>query len=432
MAVLDRFFIRVDDNNIYSANGTFKTLRQLHTADTKLYPENPLDMYVHPVVEEMGENPNAFRQIYSTDPTKFVNESEGIDFLFDTLSDAMTPMVSGRLFKAGVDYPIMHPYMVAVLDNFSQNRNTEPLLLSGTYTLGRFGSVGSVKNAGIIEIQGGGGGSGGTNNTNSDSAGGGGGSGGFAAIYYRVKNTTSQVTMTVKVGAGGSAGSGASGSGGTGGPSSVEFVTPGGYCKITAEGGQGGKTLNEDYTPGGAGGDVIFEKKLSQDSEMITNTLSAGGVGGTSSRNPKSATLINAETLQTNNNFYEDEYLVVSILVAKGGSGGGRGDDTDGTTQGQAGAGSSAFSFNIPFCCGNLETSLSFDAFSGGKRGASVSDASAGGGGASVYANGGAGGKESTNGNPGDKGSGAGGAGCGGNKDRRGSVGGDGLVKYRI
>lgn len=47
-----------------------------------------------------------------------------------------------------------------------------------------------MKNAGIIEIQGGGGGSGGTNNTNADSAGGGGGSGGFAAIYYRVTNTT--------------------------------------------------------------------------------------------------------------------------------------------------------------------------------------------------------------------------------------------------
>ena len=46
-----------------------------------------------------------------------------------------------------------------------------------------------MKNAGIIEIQGGGGGSGGTNNTNADSAGGGGGSGGFAAIYYRVKKT---------------------------------------------------------------------------------------------------------------------------------------------------------------------------------------------------------------------------------------------------
>ena len=47
-----------------------------------------------------------------------------------------------------------------------------------------------MKNAGIIEIQGGGGGSGGTNNTNADSAGGGGGSGGFAAIYYRVTNAT--------------------------------------------------------------------------------------------------------------------------------------------------------------------------------------------------------------------------------------------------
>lgn len=262
MNVSDRFFIKVDNDNIYNKDGTFKTLKQIHTIDAKLYPQNPMDMYIHPVIGAMGENPNAFKQIRSTDISKFVNEKEGINFLLDTLSDAMTPVLSERLYKANVDYPIMHPYMVSVLDNFSKAEKSKVMLEEGSYTLGRFGSTGSIKNAGIIEIQGGGGGSGGTNNENSDSAGGGGGSGGFAAIYFRVKNKTASVTLVIKVGVGGSAGSGKSGNGGAGSPSSVQFITPTGYCKITAEGGKGGTTANADYTAGGAGGSVSFEKNL--------------------------------------------------------------------------------------------------------------------------------------------------------------------------
>ncbi len=46
----------------------------------------------------MGANPNAFKNIQSTDSTRFVNATEGIDLIFDALSDAPNSMISENLF----------------------------------------------------------------------------------------------------------------------------------------------------------------------------------------------------------------------------------------------------------------------------------------------------------------------------------------------
>ncbi len=414
MAVLDKFYIKVDGNDVYNANGTFKSLREIHTHNSVLFPEHGLNNYIHPVIGSMGDNPNAYRQIYSNDAGKFVNDSEGINFLFDTLGDAVTPTVTGRLYKSNVDYPVMNPYMVAVFDRFSTPK-TRVAISNGTYTLNRYGSSGTFKNAGIIELQGAGGGSGGTNMTDSDCAGGGGGAGGFAAIYYRIKNTSAEVTLTVQVGVGGTAGGGSgSGDGGTGGESYVQFNTPSGQYKVTACGGKGGQTRNADYTSGGNGGEVTYN----------SGVLATGGVGGTRSSSPTSGSVNQNQVL------YNDDYIYIVLLASQGGAGGGRGDDTDGNNTGQAGAGSVEMTYNLPYTHGNIERSITLQAHAGGARGANVSQSSPGGGGASVYVDGAAGGAASTTGNPGTLGAGAGGAGCGGNAHRPGSVGGDGVIYY--
>lgn len=416
MTVLDKFYIKVDENDVYSSNGTLKSLREIHTHNTRLFPEHGLPNYIHQVLSAIGENPNAFRQIYSTDTSKFVNESEGINFLFDSLSDAAIPMISGRLYKSNIDHPVMNPYMVAVLDEFSTAEKTRISVSSGTYSLNRYGSTNTFRNSGIIEIQGAGGGSGGTNNTNSDAAGGGGAAGGFAAIYYRIKNSSSNTTMSVTVGASGAAGGAGTGDGGTGGNSIVSFTTPSGATyTITCYGGGGGQTGNYNYTKGGTGGDVYFN----------TTKYASGGTAGSSSTTPTSGTVFNGPVVLVN-----DNYLCLVLLVAEGGAGGGRGDDTDGNPQGQAGANSLAVSYSIPFTHWNAETSRSLSAKSGGVRGANVQDATPGGGGASVYVNGGDGGAASTTGNAGSYGSGAGGAGCGNNANRGGSAGGSGIIYY--
>ena len=182
MAILDQFKIKVDNNDVYSTNGTIKSLREIHTHNGILFPQNGLNNYIHPVLSKMGTSPNAYRHITSTETAKFINTAEGINFIFDAVSDARSPMVSGKPKKNGVDYPVMHPYMVALLDNFSKAKSRKAYA-DGRYTLNRYGGVGNAfKNSGIIEIQGAGGGSGGTNNVNSDCAGGGGGAGGYAAI----------------------------------------------------------------------------------------------------------------------------------------------------------------------------------------------------------------------------------------------------------
>lgn len=136
MEVLDKFRIKVDNNDVYNTNGTIKSLREIHTHNGILFPENGLNNYLHPVLSKMGTNPNAFRYITSTETGRFVNATEGIDFIFDALSDARNPMVSRKIKNKGIDYPIMHPYMVAVLDNFSKPRARRQCS-DGSYTLNR-------------------------------------------------------------------------------------------------------------------------------------------------------------------------------------------------------------------------------------------------------------------------------------------------------
>ncbi len=224
MAVLDQFRIKVDSNDVYNTNGTIKSLREIHTHNGILFPQNNLDNYIHPILKTMGANPNAFKNIQSTDSTRFVNATEGIDFLFDKLEDAKTPLVPGKLKKSGIDYPIMHPYMVAVLDNFSKakSRTAYP---DGSYTLNRYGGVGNAfKNCGIIEIQGAGGGSGGTNNQSADCAGGGGGASVLANGSNGGTTSTSGNAGTIGAGAGGACcGNNANRVGSKGGPGVIYY-----------------------------------------------------------------------------------------------------------------------------------------------------------------------------------------------------------------
>lgn len=423
MAVLDQFFIKVNDDNMYDSNGTFKCLRDIHSHNDKLFPQNSLDNYAHPVIKEFGSEPNAYKQIYSSDTSKFVNTEEEIDFLFDSLNDAMTPIVSERLYKAGVDYPIMHPYMVAVLDSFAKENQSRVALDDGDYYVNKFGGIGNpLKSAGVIEIQAPGGGSGGTNNTDADCAGAGGGSGAFAAIYYRIKNTDAQVKINVYKGDPGEAGGAGSGHGGDATAASVGFMVNDDLAlqySVAAEGGHGGQTGNYNYTSGGTGGKILF---LNSDTGSVT-TIVNGGQGGTESLSPLSGDVATPQVLLNN------DYLFIYLLAAQGGAGGGRGDDTDGSALGQAGASSIAMTYNFP-TSHSKTTTVSFPENSGGTKGSNVNDAQAGGGGASVFAKGGNGGATSTTGNPGTLGSGAGGAGCGNNANRKGSKGGDGIIYY--
>ncbi len=413
MSVSEKFYIKVNENDVYDSNGIFKSLKELHTLNSILCPENNLDNYIHPVLNSIGENPNAYRQIYSTDTSKFVNNDENIDLKFDTLSDAITPVVSERLYKDGTNYPIMHPYMVEILDYFSKDR-TKTSLAGGTYSLNRYGNS-TLKNVGIIELQGGGGGSGGANYEGADAAGGGGGGGGFAAIYYRIKNTSANIDIKVSVGSGGSAGGSGSGDGGAGGTSSIQFILPDGTTyTVNANGGRGGQTGDRSYNSGGGGGSVTFG----------STTLASGGSGGWSDGSPSSGGLTTATKVLVDNS-----YLFVVLLAAQGGAGGGRGDDTAGTGQGQAGSGSHTLSYTFPKS-NNYAKTVSYSWRSGGSKGENVTDAIAGGGGASTLANGANGGAKSSSGNSGSLGSGAGGAGVGNNSNRAGSRGGSGVIYY--
>ena len=145
---------KIDVNDNYNKNGTMKSLRQIHTHNRILFQENGLDKYLHPVLSKMGTKPNAYKHITSAVTARFVNTAEGIDFVFDALSDARSPMLSSKLKLKGVDYSIMHPYLVAVLDNFSKAK-TRITIADGSYTLNRHGGVDyALKNSGIIAIQG--------------------------------------------------------------------------------------------------------------------------------------------------------------------------------------------------------------------------------------------------------------------------------------
>lgn len=97
MAVLDQFRVKVDSDDVYNTNGTIKSLREIHTHNGILFPQNGLSNYVHPVLSKMGTKPNAFKHITSIETERFVNTAEGINFVFDALSDARNPMLSGKL-----------------------------------------------------------------------------------------------------------------------------------------------------------------------------------------------------------------------------------------------------------------------------------------------------------------------------------------------
>ena len=424
--VRDKFFIKVDENDIYSPTGTFKSLKEIHTHNGVTFPKKSLDKLVHPVLKEMGTEPNGYKQTYSQDATAFVNNDDGINMLFDTLADAVTPTVQNRLFKAGVNYDLMHPYMVSVLDNFSTSK-TKTVLADGTYTLNKYGNL-VLPNAGIIELQGGGGGSGGTNNSGDDSSGGGGGGGAFAVIYYRVKNTNAEVTITTSTGIGGAAGGAGSGNGGDGGSSFIKFLVNGTAVRtLVCGGGLGGTTGNYNYTPGGQGGAVTTYESTAVGIKIVAT----GGTGGDDGVTPTAGS---SQTTSTVTGFYSSKILVdsenlfVYLLECRGGSGGGRGDDTGGSAAGQDGAASTAFSISLPATNGNSNQIISYPAQSGGTKGAASAHTNAGGGGASVLSPGANGAAGSTVGVAGTLGAGAGGAGVGGNANRAGAAGGAGVI----
>ena len=408
MAISDKIYIKVNENNVYNSNGSFKSLKQIHTVNSNLTPQENLDRYLHPVLNSFGSGCNAFRPIYSNDTSKFVNNEEGINMLFDDLGDGQTPILSQRLFKAGKDYPIMHPYMVEILDYFSKLR-TKVALTDGTYKLNKYGceTTSFIKNVGIIEIQGAGGGSGGTNNKNSDCAGGGGGGGGYALIYYRIKNTDAKIDMITTAGKGGEGGRDGSVYGTAGQASVVSFkVNDNADLQyfISAGGGFGGETGNYNYTSGGNGGSVEYLKPYQSVEQLVE-----GGHGGSSSGDPTPATYLPQDDYYPDGRLLiNDQYLFVYLLAAQGGAGGGRGDDTDGTCQGQDGFGTYEMKYKLPVTNGRVMEEFTLSARAGGKRGTNVADSAPGGG------------------------AGAGGAMCKDNANQSGCNGGNGIINIYV
>lgn len=444
MAVLDNFFIKVNTSDKYSTDGTFKSLRELHTLNGQLYPQEDLSRYYHPVISEFGDNPNAFKQVYSTSATNFVNTTEGIEFPNDLLADAVDPVLSGKLYKANVDYPLMNPYMVKLLDYYATPRERR-IISSGTYPFNQWGCTtnANIQNTGIIELQGGGGGSGGTNNSGDDSGGGGGGAGAFAAVYYRIKKTnnpSATCLMIISTGARGTAGASGSGVGGTGGTTHLTFTShSGSSCYVYAQGGFGGTGGNYNYTPGGAGGNLVI-----QPAGGSSITLATGGVGGSESQdtagNGEVAGTLSTSWKDTTYTLIDDDYLTVIVLKAKGGAGGGRGDDTGGKFQAKPGGNSfattdittkKAYLQTVPYSCGS-DNNIYYTPKAGGTAIESYSGAGGGGGGASVFDVGGASGASSSIGSAGSLGSGAGGSGIGGNANRAGAAGGAGVAYIYI
>ena len=445
MAVLDNFFIKVNSIDNYSPSGSFKSLRELHTLNGQLYPIEDLSRYYHPVISELGDNPNAFKQVYSTSTQKFINTAEGIEFPNDLLSDAVNPIVSEKLYKTNEDYPLMNLYMVKLLDFYSKPRQ-RTAISAGTYHFDRYGCKENreIPSCGIVELQGGGGGSGGTNASGDDSGGGGGGAGAFSAVYYRVKNNpSSTITMTISIGAGGTAGASGSGTAGTGGTTQLTFTShSGNSCYVFARGGLGGTGGNTNYTNGGGGGGLAIQRAGETDYTIVAD----GGAGGTEA-NATAGTGTVAGTpsitgLAWNDTSYtliDDDYLIVVVLKAKGGAGGGRGDDTGGNFQAKNGGNSfptsTALGGNqvktVPYSCDSNNV-ISYSIFVGGTAIESYSDAGGGGGGASVFAKGGNSGASSSIGIAGTLGSGAGGSGIGGNSNRAGANGGAGVAYIYI
>lgn len=445
MAVLDNFFVKVNSIDNYSPSGAFKSLRELHTLNGQLYPTEDLSRYYHPVISELGDNPNAFKQVYSTSTQKFINSAEGIEFPNDLLSDAVNPIVSEKLYKANEDYPLMNLYMVKLLDFYSKPRQ-RTAISTGTYHFDRYGCKEhrEIPSCGIIELQGGGGGSGGTNNSGDDSGGGGGGAGAFASVYYRVKNNPySTITMQLEVGSGGNAGASGGGTAGTGGTTKLTFTSYSGKsCSVFAQGGLGGTGGNTNYTNGGAGGPLAIQRA----GETSSTVIASGGAGGSESKDTAGTGTVAGDPTVTGlgwidftDTLIDDDYLIVVVLKAKGGAGGGRGDDTGGKFQAKNGGNSfpttTALGGNqlktVPYSC-DSDNVITYSIFAGGTAIESYSGAGGGGGGASVFARGGDSGKNSAVGSAGSLGSGAGGSGIGGNANRVGASGGAGIAYIYI
>ena len=443
--VCDKVFVKVAESGRYHASGTFKSLREIYTYNGTLYPVQDLSRYYNPVIGSFGNNPNAFKQVYSTSTANFVNTTEGIKFPNDLLADAVDPILSGRLYKANVDYPLMTLYMVKLLDFYSKPRQ-RTAISTGTYTFDRYGCKENreIPSCGIIELQGGGGGSGGTNNSGDDSGGGGGGAGAFAAVYYRVKNNPySTITMQLEVGSGGNAGESGGGTAGTGGMTRVTFTSwYGDSCSVYAQGGSGGTGGNYNYTPGGAGGNLSIQRA----GESSSSVVASGGAGGSESNATAGTGTVAGNpsvsgTYWTDSAFtlIDDDYLIVVVLKAKGGAGGGRGDDTGGKFQAKNGGDAFPLSTSsggnqletIPYSC-DSDNVIYYSPFVGGTAIESYSDGGGGGGGASVFANGGDSGKNQAVGSAGSLGSGAGGSGIGGNANRAGAAGGAGVAYIYI
>ena len=443
--VCDKVFIKMAESGRYHASGTFKSLRDIYTHNGTLYPTQDLSRYHNPVIASFGNNPNAFKQVYSTSTANFVNTTEGIAFPNDLLADAVVPILSGRIYKANEDYPIMTLYMVKLLDFYSKPR-ARTAISTGTYTFDRYGCKENraIPSCGIIELQGGGGGSGGTNASGDDSGGGGGGAGAFAAVYYRVKdNPYSAITMQIEVGSGGTAGASGSGTAGTGGTTKVTFTSwYGESCSVYAQGGKGGTGGNTNYTNGGAGGNLSIQRA----GESSSSVVASGGAGGSESNDTAGTgtvagtpSITGLDWTDSTYTLIDDDYLMVVVLKAKGGAGGGRGDDTGGNFQAKNGGNSfptsTALGGNklktVPYSC-DSDNVISYSIFVGGTAIESYSDAGGGGGGASVFAKGGNSGASSSIGIAGTLGSGAGGSGIGGNSNRAGAAGGAGVAYIYI
>lgn len=444
-SVNDNFYIKVNGNDYYSATGSYKNIRKIHTHNDVLFPRISASRTIfnrkqHTFLKDIGSDVNAYNNLYSEDTNSF--KVNGFAYIpNDNLSDAISPLLTDKLFKSGVNYPIMHSYMVATLDNWPNTSHSATTITSGTDVTLSFNRYGCTTNptwgnSGIIQLQGGGGGSGGNNTKGADCAGGGGGGGAFVAIYYRFKNNPNDnYSIIYSVGSGGSAGKGASSNGGSGGTSKVKFSFPsdGIYnaVEIFAYGGGGGWTDtagNWVYAPGGKGGDISYTKyKIDGSSESANYVYNNAKQNGDPDQG-WSDTVASGVTKSDIIDIINNNYLVVKIICGASGGYGGRGDDTAGSGKGLGGGSVGAITCIYPTIGSSDGEKKTFGNKSGGSKGQDYDDAIAGGGGASVSANG-AGSNSDLNPHSGLNGSGASGCGATGG-DRDGASGGAGYIAY--
>lgn len=433
MAISDRIYIKTNTLDEYSSSGTSKTLTTLHTKNGTLYPVNDFSSLKHTVLKTLDANINAYNRITSDSAsTGFTNATHNVGGfpVNEKLSDIANPMMSGRIYKGGVDYPLMKPDMVYTLDRWSTNHMSNATsIASGNYTIGRYGSSdGKFAGTGIIAVQAGGGGGGGANPSGADCAGAGGGAGGSCILYYRIK---SESIMRVSVGAGGTKGY-SSKNAKSGGNSSVFFDCGGSGIEygVICYGGGGGKSdeggSSETVSGGSGGGVAAVARFRNTDGTYETTSTSNQVSGGGQASWSESSNLKNSPVQIINN-----DWITLIIIASCGGAGGGRGDDTSTSgSNGQAGAKRKAFTINVPYALGNTTKTFTYAEKSGGVAGGSVSGSNSGGGGASLFAAGGWGSSGSSAGGEGSLGSGAGGAGAGGNDPWDGAKGGAGVVYY--